>query len=62
MQRPYSCNYPGCGKLNSFSLRDAYRDVGGRAKHGAIAEKARMRGYESGRAGVYLIPSPQPSP
>jgi hypothetical protein len=29
---------------SSFSLRDAYRDVGGRAKHGAIAEKGRMRG------------------
>jgi hypothetical protein len=33
-----------CLKKDSFSLRDAYRDVGGRAKHGAIAEKARMRG------------------
>jgi hypothetical protein len=28
-----------------FSFRDAYRDVGGRAKHGALAEKDRMRGY-----------------
>jgi hypothetical protein len=27
-----------------FSLRDACRDAGGRAKHGAIAEKDRMRG------------------
>jgi hypothetical protein len=26
-------------------LRDAYRDVGARAKHGADAEKARMREY-----------------
>jgi hypothetical protein len=27
-----------------FSLRDTYRDLGGRAMHGAIAEKDRMRG------------------
>jgi len=32
-------------KKSSFSLRDAYRDVGGRAKHGAIAEKGRKREY-----------------
>jgi len=29
-----------------FSLRDAYMDVGGRATHGALAEKDRKRGYE----------------
>jgi hypothetical protein len=28
-----------------FSLRDDCMDAGGRAKHGAIAEKGRMRGY-----------------
>jgi len=27
-----------------LSLRDAYMDVGGRAKHGALAERARERG------------------
>jgi hypothetical protein len=31
-------------KKGSFSLRDDCRDAGGRAMHGAIAEKARMRG------------------
>jgi hypothetical protein len=34
-------------KASSFSLRDACRDAGGRARHGALAEKARMRGYKS---------------
>jgi hypothetical protein len=28
-----------------LSLRDAYRDVGGRATHGAVAERARERGF-----------------
>jgi len=45
-----------------FSLRDAYMDVGGRATHGALAEKAGMRGYKSRRHFVLLLPSPQPSP
>jgi hypothetical protein len=44
-------------KPYSFSLRDAYRDVGGRAKHGALAEKARMRGFKYRQLFV-LIPSP----
>jgi hypothetical protein len=35
MRRPYS-----------LSLRDAYMDVGDRAKHGALAERVRERGYE----------------
>jgi len=34
----------GC---NPFSLRDAYRDVSGRAAHGAVAEKAGMRGCKN---------------
>ena len=54
----FSNNYPGYERLNSFSLRDACMDAGGRAKHGAIAGKARMRGYESGRNTYDLIPSP----
>jgi len=32
-------------KEHAFSLRDAYRDVGDRAKHGTFAEKVRKRGY-----------------
>jgi hypothetical protein len=39
----------------SFSLRDDCMDAGGRAMHGAIAEKDRMRGYT---ISCYLIPSP----
>jgi hypothetical protein len=57
-----SLKYPGCEKSYSFSLRDDCMEAGGRAMHGAIAEKARMRGYKSGRVAVYLIPSPRPSP
>jgi hypothetical protein len=34
----------GC---SPFSLRDAYRDVSGRAAHGAVAEKAGMREYKN---------------
>jgi hypothetical protein len=31
-------------KINSpLSLRDAYRDAGGRAKHGAVAERVGER-------------------
>jgi hypothetical protein len=37
-----------CQKALSFSHRDAHRDVGGRATQGAVAEKARMSGSESG--------------
>jgi hypothetical protein len=33
-------------KENSFSLRDDCMDAGGRVMHGAIAEKAGMRGYK----------------
>jgi hypothetical protein len=29
-----------------LSLRDAYRGVGGRAAHGAVAERVRERGYK----------------
>jgi hypothetical protein len=48
--KSYSKHYKrSCQKKDSFSLRDTYRDVGGRAKHGAIAEKVRMRGYKSRR-------------
>ena len=54
----FSNNYPGYEKLNSFSLRDACSDAGVRAQHGAIAGKARMRGYESGRSTYDLLPSP----
>jgi len=32
-------------KNHPFSLMDDCMDAGGRAMHGAIAEKARMRGY-----------------
>jgi hypothetical protein len=32
-------------KENPFSFRDDCMDAGGRAMHGAIAEKARKRGY-----------------
>jgi hypothetical protein len=42
-------------ETNSFFLRDAYRDVGGRARHGALAEKARMRGFKYKQLSV-LIP------
>jgi hypothetical protein len=35
-----------CETNHPFSLRDDCMDAGGRAKHGAIAEKARMRGYK----------------
>jgi hypothetical protein len=35
-------------------------DAGGRAMHGAIAEKVRMRGYNIRH--ILFIPSPQPSP
>ena len=48
-------------KGHSFSHRDACMDAGGRAKHGALAEKARMKGYIIRRLSN-LTPSPQPSP
>jgi hypothetical protein len=41
-------------ETNSFSLRDAYRDVGGRARHGALAEKARMRGFKYKQLSVLI--------
>ena len=41
-EKLFSHNYPGCAKLNTFSLR----------------EKARMRGHESGRGAYELIPGP----
>jgi hypothetical protein len=34
-----------CCHVNSLSLRDAYRDVGGRAKQVARAERVGERGY-----------------
>ena len=40
---------PGSQEVYPLSLRDADMDVGGRAKHGAVAERARERGYDSGR-------------
>jgi hypothetical protein len=40
--------------------RDDCMDAGGRAMHGAITEKARMGGYESGR-GLFIRP-PLPNP
>ena len=36
----------GCQGPNSLSLRDAYMDAGGRAKHGAVAERAGVRGLQ----------------
>ncbi len=46
--------------MRPFSLRDDCMDAGGRAMHGAIAEKDRMRGYVE--IVIYFTPSPQPSP
>jgi len=45
MQKILSRILTASKKKSSFSLRDAYMDVGGRAKHGALAEKVRKRGY-----------------
>ena len=45
-------------KENSFSLRDDCMDAGGRAKHGAIAEKARMRGYKIRQLSYFIPLSP----
>jgi hypothetical protein len=39
-------------------LRDAYRDVGARAKHGADAEKVRMRGYKIRQLHLFYPLSP----
>jgi len=33
-----------CCPVNSLSHRDAYRDVSGRAAHGAVAERVGERG------------------
>lgn len=61
-----SAKYPGCEKSYSLSLRDDCMDAEHQAQafqamHGAIAEKAGMWGYASGRAAFYGIPSPRPS-
>jgi hypothetical protein len=55
-------NRHGCEKVYAFSLRDADRDAGGRATHGADAGKAGMEAYKQGDVVCNLIPSPRPSP
>jgi len=45
-----------------FSFRDDCMDAGGRAMHGAIAEKDRMRGFNNKDFFFILIPLPNPLP
>jgi hypothetical protein len=42
---------------NSLSLRDAYMDVGGRAKHGALAERVGEREKQT-TLDMFNLPQP----